>query len=63
MLNNNAAYKYETAYNGPVVITQCWTNGMFTLQHGTKIIRHNIGLIKPYTSETKFEDINIEIYV
>ena len=25
MLTNNAAYKYETPYKGPLVIKQCWT--------------------------------------
>ena len=24
LITNNAAYKYETPYNGPFVITQCW---------------------------------------
>ena len=31
MLTNNAAYKYETPYKGPFVITQCCTNGTVTL--------------------------------
>ena len=31
MLNNNAAYKYETPYKGPFVIKQCHTNGTVTL--------------------------------
>ena len=28
-------YKYETPYNGPFVITQCFTNGTVNLQYGT----------------------------
>ena len=31
MLTNNYAYKYETPYNVPVLITQCWTNITVTL--------------------------------
>ena len=52
MLNNSAAYKYETPYKGPFVITQCWTNGMVTIQCDAIKIRHNIHRIKPYTSDT-----------
>ena len=59
MLNNDAAYKYETTYNRPFVITQFWTNGMVTLQCGPTTIRHNIRLIKPYTSDTNVEEITI----
>ena len=36
MLDNHAAYKYETPYIEPFVITQCWTNGKVTLQCGAK---------------------------
>ena len=63
MINNNAAYKYETTYRGPFVITQCYTNGTVTLQCGPTKIRHNIHWIKPYTSDTKVEEINIGKYV
>ena len=42
ILNNSAAYKYETPYNGPFVIAQCWTNGMGIFQCDAIKIRHNI---------------------
>ena len=60
MLNNSAAYKYETPYKGPFVITQCWTNGTITLQCDAIKIRHNIHQIKPYTSDKNVKDINPE---
>ena len=60
ILNNHYAYKYETPYKGPFLITQCWTNGTVTLQYGPKKIRHNIGWIEPYTSDKNVEDINPE---
>ena len=41
MLDNHAAYKYETPYKRPFVITQWWTNGTFTLQCGAIKIRYN----------------------
>ena len=41
------------------MITEYWNNGTVTLQCGPEQIRHNIGLIKPYTSDTNVEDINI----
>ena len=31
---NNYAYKYETSYNRPLVLTRCFTNDMVTLQCG-----------------------------
>ena len=34
MLNKHNAYKYETPYTGPSLITQCWTNGTVSLQIG-----------------------------
>ena len=34
MLTNNAAFRYETLYNGPFEINHCWTNGAVTLQCG-----------------------------
>ena len=58
MLNNNAAYKYETPYKGPFVITQCWTNGTVTIQYGPIQTKHNILRIKPYKFDTNVEDIN-----
>ena len=59
MLDNNFAYKYETPYNIPFVITQCWTNGTIKLQCGATKIKYNIHRIKPHTSDTKMKDINI----
>ena len=59
-LTNNAAYKYESPYNRPFVITQCWTNGTVTLQYGATQVRHNIRWIKPYTYDTNVEDITTE---
>ena len=41
---------------------QYWTNGLVALQYGPTKIRHNIRCIRPYTSDTKVEDINIEKY-
>ena len=60
MLSNKAACKYETPYNGPFVITHCWTNGNVTLQCGPIQIRHYISQIKPYIYDTNVEDINPE---
>ena len=57
MITNNDAYKYETPYKGPFLITKCWTNVTVTLQYGAIKIRHNIICIKPYTSDTNVEDI------
>ena len=28
ILTNHPAYKYETPYKGPFVVTQCFTNGI-----------------------------------
>ena len=39
IVNNEAAYKYETPYNGPSEISKYWANGMVTLKLGaTKVI-------------------------
>ena len=57
MLNNNTTYKYETMQNSPFAITQCWTNGMVTLQYGAIKIEYNIRRIQPYTYDTNIEDI------
>ena len=59
MLDNHAAYKYETQYKSPFVINKCWTNSTVTLQCGLTKIRHNIRRINLYTSDTNVEDINI----
>ena len=42
MLNNHAAYKYETPYSGPFVITQFCTNVAVALQCGAIQIIYNI---------------------
>ena len=60
MLTNHIAYKYETPYKGPFVITQCFTNVTISLQYGPAKISHNIRRIKPYKSDTKVEDSNSE---
>ena len=60
MLDNHSAYKYETPYNSPFLMTQCWANGTATSQCYATKIRHNICRIKPYTSDTNIEDINLE---
>ena len=60
MLTNNDAFKYETPYNTPFVITKCWTNGTVTLRYGTIKISHTTHHIKPYKSDTKIEYIRPE---
>ena len=52
MLDNHAAYKYETPYKVPFVITHCWTNGTVTLQWGAIKIGYNICRINPHTYDT-----------
>ena len=56
MLTKHTAYKYETPYRRPFLITQCFTNGTVSLQCGTTEIRHNMRWIKPYKSDTKVDD-------
>ena len=34
MITNHTAYKYETPYKFPFVITQCFNNGAVNLQYG-----------------------------
>ena len=41
MLTKHTAYKYETPYKGPFVITQCFANDMVMLQCGPKQIQAN----------------------
>ena len=60
MINNHAAYKYETPYNGPFLIKQCWINGTIALQYGATKIRCNIRCIKTYKSDTNVEDVTTE---
>ena len=58
MLTNDAAYKYETPYKSPFMITHFFTNGMVNLQCDLTKIRYNIRQIKPYKSDTKVEYFN-----
>ena len=58
MLTYHTAYKYETPYRGPFVITQCFTNGTVNLQYGVIQIKYNIRRINPYRLDTKVEDYN-----
>ena len=61
MLTKHIAYKYETPYTGPFVISQCFTNGTVNLYYGPKKNRYNICRIKPYKYDTKVEDYNSKI--
>ena len=61
LLDYNTAYKYETPYTGPFVITQCFTNGTVNLKCGPEKIGYNIRQINPYKSDTKVEDISSKI--
>ena len=58
MLTNHTAYKYETPYKVPFVITLCFTNFTVNLHHGQTQIRYNIRRIDPYKSDTNVEDIS-----
>ena len=57
MLVNDSAYNNETSYNGPFVITPCFTIGAVSLQRGLIKMEYKIFYIKPYKSDTKIEDI------
>ena len=56
MLTKYTAYKYKISYTCPLVITQCFTNGMAELQNGATQIIYNIRHINPYKSDAKVED-------
>ena len=58
MLNNHISYKYETPYNGPFVIKQCFINGTVKLQCAAIQSTYNIRCIKPYKLDTKVEYYN-----
>ena len=60
MINHHAAYKYETPYKGPFLITQCCTNGTVALQCGAIKNRYNIHHIEPHKSYTNIEDIDLK---
>ena len=57
MLDDNAAFKYETPHEIPIEIIQCCTNGIVVLKYGATKIRYNICRIKPNTSDTDIEYI------
>ena len=46
MLNKHTAYKYETIYKGPFLITHYFTNVVVNLQRGPTKIKYNIRRIK-----------------
>ena len=56
MLAYHTAYKYETLYTGPFLITQCFTNGTVKLQCCATQITYNIRRINPYKYDTKVDD-------
>ena len=58
MFTNNAAYKYETPYNGLFLITKCWKIVSVALQCGPIQISNNIRRVNTYTYDTNVEDIN-----
>ena len=58
MLATHTAYKYETAYKGPFLITQCFNNGALHLQCGVIQIKYNTRPIQTYKLDTKVEDYN-----
>ena len=47
ILTKHTAYKYETPYKGPFLMTQCFTNGTVNLKCGTTQIKYNKCRIKP----------------
>ena len=58
MLTNHTAYIYKTPYMVTFGITQYFNNGTVELNYGPTKIMKNIQHIKPYKSDTKFEDIS-----
>ena len=63
MLTKHTAYKYETPYMVPFVISQCFTNETLNIKCGRTKIRYNILRIKynilrinPYKSDTKVDN-------
>ena len=56
MLTKQTAYKYETPYTGPFVITHCFKNGTVKFKNGATQITKNICSIKPYKSDAQVED-------
>ena len=60
MLTNNTAYKYETPYKGPLVITQCFTKGAVSLQFCAVKIKKNIRTFKTYKYDTKVDNFSLK---
>ena len=58
MLSNHTAYKYETPYKAPSVVTQCFTNSTVNLQYGATQIKYNMRRINTYKLDNKVEDSN-----
>ena len=58
MLHKHTAYKDETPYTGPFVITQFFTNITVNLEGSAIKIMYNIRFINPYKYDTNSEDIN-----
>ena len=63
MLNNKAAYKYETPYNSSLDIMQMWNNYMVTLQMGATEIRYNILQTNTYKTEIDVDDVYLLLYI
>ena len=63
MLNKHTAYKYETTYMDPFVITQCFTNGMVKFKNGVTQFRYNTRSFNPYKSDAKVEDYSSKKYI
>ena len=55
MLTKQTAYKYETPYTGPFVITQFYTKGTLKLKCGATQIMYNICRMNPYKSDMEVE--------
>ena len=63
MINEHTAYKYETPYNVPFLITRFWTNGPVNIQFGLTKIKYNIRHIRTYKSDGKVENDYFNKYV
>ena len=55
MLTYHTAYKYETLYTGPFVITQFFTTGTKKRLCDETQITYNISRINPYKYDTKID--------
>ena len=52
----NTLHSNTKLYIGPVVINQCFTNGIVKIQNDAIQTTYNIRRINPYKSYTKVED-------